>query len=161
MRRIAWFAAVAALATVAVLALTEGVIEIVGFELVIGALVVLAALAVGPLRPARIINRRPLVLSTTASNHPPQLQRLEWMVEFATHAGSVAERRLIPELRALAAERLQDRHGVDLSRQRDQSEALLGPQAWSYLDPERPKPAGEGGLPAKRMDMIVSAIEDL
>lgn len=161
MNRIAWLTAATAVATVVVLALADGVVEIVAFELIVAGLVGAAFLAVGPLRPARIIERSPLKASLAPNHHPPQLQRLEWMVEFATTASADAELRLIPELQDLAAARLQERHAIDPSADRDAAARLLGPKAWPYLDPQRPRRFGRSALSPKQIDVIVSAIEDL
>ena len=161
MTRLAWFTATAAVATVVVLALADGVVEIIAFELIVGGLVATAFLAAGPLRPARILERAPMTAAIGTRNHPPQLQRLEWMVEFATTASADAELRLIPELRELTAARLQQRHGIDLSADRDRAAALLGPEVWPYLDPQRPQRFGRSALSPQQVDVIVAAIEDL
>ena len=161
MNRLAWLTATAAVATVVVLALADGVVEIIAFELIVAGLVVVAFFAVGPLRPAHILERAPMSAAHGTSNHPPQLQRLEWMVEFATTASADAELRLIPELRELTADRLQERHAIDLYTDRDHAAALLGPDVWPYIDPQRPRRFGRSALSPKEVGVIVSAIEDL
>jgi len=161
MNRLAWLTATATVATVAVLALADGVVEIIAFELIVAALVTVGFLAVGPLRPARILERAPVTAALGTSNHPPQLQRLEWMVEFATTASADAELRLIPELRQLAAERLQARHSIDLYTDRDHAAALLGPEVWPYIDPQRPRTFGRSAMSPQEVGVIVSAIEEL
>lgn len=161
MNRLAWLTALATVATVAVLALADGIVEIVGYELIVAGLVAAGFMAVGPLRPARIVERTPITISLAAKNHPPQLQRLEWLVEFATTASADAELRLIPELRGLAAARLEERHGVDLNADPETAAALLGAGAWAYLDPQRPRRFGRSALSTQQLGTIVSAIEDL
>ena len=96
-----------------------------------------------------------------AANHPPQLQRLEWMVEFATTASADAELRLVPELRHLAAARLQERHQIDLHANGTAAADLLGTKAWAHLDPRRPRRFGRSALTTDELDAIVAAIEDL
>jgi hypothetical protein len=160
-RTILALTAVAAIATVVVLALADGVVEIAAFELIVAALVAAAFLAVGPLRPARILERGPLQRAAGPGDHPPQLQRLEWMVEFGTTASADAELRLIPELRSVAAERLTERHRVDIAGDRQAASVLLGPAAWPFLDPERPRRFGRSSLSPTQVDEIVSAIEAL
>jgi hypothetical protein len=151
----------AAIATIVVLALADGVVEIVAFELIVVALVAAAFLAVGPLRPARILERAPLRRSASQLDHPPQLQRLEWMVDFGTTASADAELRLIPELRSVAAERLTERHQVDITEDREAASALLGPVAWPFLDPARPRRFGRSSLSPTQVAEIVTAIEAL
>jgi len=159
-RRVAWITATATLVTIITLLLADGAVEIVLFELIVATLAFTAFLAIGPLRPARIIERTPVTASLSA-NHPPQLQRLEWMVDFATTASADAELRLVPELRELAAARLHERHQIDLSADGTAAADLLGSQAWTYLDPRRPRRFGRSALPADELDAIVAAIEDL
>ena len=161
MKRLVWLTALATIATVVVLGLADGVVEIVAFELIVAGLVAIGFIAVGPLRPAYIIERAPVTASLSPRNHPPQLQRLEWMVEFATTASADAELRLIPELRDLAAARLQEQHGVDLYADRDSAASMLGLEAWVYLDPRRPRQFGRSLVSTEELDFIVSAIEDL
>ncbi len=161
MKRLAWLTALAAAATVGTLALADGVVEIVAYELIVAVLLGTAFLAVGPLRPARIIERTPVTASRVATNHPPQLQRVEWMVEFATTASGDAELRLIPELRDLAAARLQERHGVDLYADQETAASLLGTEAWTYLAPGRPRRFGRDALSPEELELMVSALEDL
>ena len=161
MRVIAWLTAGAAIVVVVILALADGVVEVVAFELIVGALIVAAFLALGPVRPARIIERAPIQASLTATDHPPQLQRLEWIVEFATTASADAELRLIPELRELAAARLQERHRVDIARDPEAAAELIGPQAWAYLDPSRPPQFGRSALEPEQVETIVASIEAL
>lgn len=161
MRTVVSLTAVAAIATVAVLALADGVVEIVAFELIVGSLVAAAFLAVGPLRPARILERAPLRRAAAHIEHPPQLQRLEWMVDFGTTASADAELRLIPELRSVAAERLIERHRIDIARHREEAATLLGPMAWAFLDPMRPRQFGRSSLSPQQVDELVTAIEAL
>ena len=161
MRRLAVITALAAVATVVVLLLGDGVVEIIAYELIVGALLVTAFFAVGPLRPARIIARTPVTPSLIATNHPPQLQRIEWLVEFATTASADAELRLVPELRDLAATRLQERRQIDLYADPTAAAAAIGEPAWTYLDPGRPRRFGRSVVSADEIDSIVSAIEHL
>ncbi|GMQ85148.1 MAG: hypothetical protein BMS9Abin07_0713 [Acidimicrobiia bacterium] len=161
MKRLAWLTALATITTVGVLALADGIVEILAFELIVAGLVAAGFIAVGPLRPAHIAERTPITVSPVAQNRPPQLQRLEWLVTFATTASADAELRLIPELRDLAAARLEQRHGVDLNTDPKTAAALLGTGAWAYLDPQRPGRFGRSGLTPVQLETIVSAIEDL
>lgn len=160
MRRIAWITATATLVTVIALMLADGVVEIVAFEMIVGALAFTAFIAIEPLRPSRILER-PLVLGAPSANHPPQLQRLEWMVEFARTASADAELRLVPELRELAAARLHERHQIDLYADGTAAADRLGAKAWTYLDPHRPRRFGRSALSTDELDVIVSAVEDL
>jgi hypothetical protein len=161
MRRIAWLTAGAVLATVIALLLAEGVVEVVAYELIILALLFAAFFAIGPLRPSEHIEWKPVTAHLTATNVPPQLQRLEWMVDFATTASADAELRLVPELRDLAAARLQERHRLDLYTARDEAAALLGTEVWEHLNPRRPRRFGRSALSLEEVDAIVTAIEEL
>jgi len=160
MRRIAWITATATLATAIALMLADGVLEIVAFELIVAGLAFTAFFAIGPLRPARILERQP-VMGALSPKRPPQLQRLEWMVDFATTASADAELRLIPELREVAAARLLERHQIDLYVDPATAAGLLGDEAWSHLDPGRPRRFGRSSVSTDDLDAIVTAIEDL
>jgi hypothetical protein len=160
-RRIVALTALAAMVTVIVLLLADGVVEVVAFEVIVAVVMGAALLATGPLRPARFVEPPPITASLSVAKAPPQLQRLEWMVEFATTASADAELRLVPELRALAAARLQHHHHVDIDADRERAATLLGADAWAQLDPERPRRFGRSALSLDELDAIVTAIEGL
>jgi hypothetical protein len=131
------------------------------------ALVALAALVVaGALRA--LIEVLPPVRRAPPASPPParastgDLERLDRAVSTATtHAGDL-HLRLRPILREIAAEGLL-RRGVELDAQPEAAQALLAPQTWELVRPDRPRPADAfaPGLPAAQLDAVLDDLEAL
>ena len=98
---------------------------------------------------------------------PPRSQRVG-QLESVARALDLAEasafdlhRVLRPIVREIAAARLA-RHGVSLDRQPERARALLGPQAWELVRPDREAPAGRsdrGGCSRDELRQIVGSLE--
>jgi len=159
-----WVTGIVAAAALAVLLMADGVVEVAGYELLVMGAGGAAVFALVQLKPKESADRTPLIagIGTAKSrNQPPQLMRLEWLVEFASSTSFDTEYRLLPELRAIAARRMQQRHGVDLESQPEEARDLVGEAAWSYLDPHRhPLRTGEG-IELAELDAVVTAVERL
>ncbi len=90
------------------------------------------------------------------------LERLDRAVSSATtHAGDLHVR-LRPILREIAADGLR-RRGVELDGQPDAAQALLAPQTWELVRPDRPRPVDPfaPGLPAAQLDAVLDDLERL
>jgi hypothetical protein len=89
-------------------------------------------------------------------------ERLDRVVSGATsHAGDV-HLRLRPILREIAAEGLR-RRGVELDAQPRAAQALLAPDTWELVRPDRPRPddAFARGLAPARLNAVLDDLEAL
>jgi hypothetical protein len=89
-------------------------------------------------------------------------ERLDRVVSGATsHAGDV-HLRLRPILREIAADGLR-RRGVDLDAQPRAAQALLAPDTWELVRPDRPRPddAFARGLAPARLNAVLDDLEAL
>lgn len=162
MKPLLWVAGAGLVATLAVLLFADGPVEFVGYELLVVAVAAGAFVATAPLLARRGTKAKAIHGSLASTrNHPPQLTRLEWLVEFSVSSSVDAESRLIPELRLLAASRLRDRHGIDLTSEPQRVRAVIGAPAWSILSPDRLPSSDERGIDLADLDEVVSAIESL
>lgn len=162
MKTLLWVAGTALAATLAVLLLADGFVELVGYELLVVAVAVGGVIATAPLLARRGVANKAILGSLASSrSHPPQLTRLEWLVEFSLSSSADAESRLIPELRALAASRLRDRRGIDLMGEPLQARAVIGTAAWAILRPDRTPSSDDRGIELTDLDEAVTAIESL
>jgi hypothetical protein len=157
-------ATAAALALGAALALPR-LGSVVVFEVllaVVGALALrflLPTLGDGPRRARRRRWRR----APDQTPAPAWLLRYQGMVVGAGRDTAATESRLLPELRQLAAERLDALHDVDFTRQPEQARRLLGEAGWSLLRPDWASGRGTwdpGATPAQ-IEAAVAAIEKL
>jgi hypothetical protein len=89
-------------------------------------------------------------------------ERLDRVVSTATtHAGDLHVR-LRPILREIAADGLR-RRGVELDAQPQAARALLAPETWELVRPDRPRPddAFARGLAPARLDAVLDDLEAL
>jgi hypothetical protein len=89
-------------------------------------------------------------------------ERLDRVVSGATsHAGDV-HLRLRPILREIAADGLR-RRGVELDAQPRAAQALLAPDTWELVRPDRPRPddAFARGLAPARLNAVLDDLEAL
>jgi hypothetical protein len=89
-------------------------------------------------------------------------ERLDRVVSGATsHAGDV-HLRLRPILREIAADGLR-RRGVELAAQPRAAQALLAPDTWELVRPDRPRPddAFARGLAPARLNAVLDDLEAL
>ncbi len=162
MKTLLWVTGTALAATLGVLLVADGFVELVGYELLVVAIAVGGVVATAPLIARRAVEPKEILGSFASSRvHPPQLTRLEWLVEFSLSSSVDAESRLIPELRLLAASRLRDRHGIDLTGAPLQARAVIGASAWAILSPDRHPSSGERGIDLADLEEAVTAIESL
>jgi len=137
------------------------------FVIVIGALVVrllVRAVVASVSRPGPLAFDQALV-------RPPEQEvarasepdRIRFEVGSATHRAMELHQQVRRRLRALAADRLEAAHGVDLDRDPDQAERLLSAEAWDLLRPNREAPEDRfgPGLPIDAIDRIVTSVEGL
>jgi hypothetical protein len=134
------------------------------YLLAVGTLALLLAIArtLGTLpreRPTR------LDAAPAASNRQPrprELVKLEREVGLSTETAFDAYYRLRPTVRRVAAARLRLR-GIDLDSPSGSAEALLGPETWDLVRPDRPRPRDHDapGLPLERIAAAVGAVEEL
>lgn len=87
------------------------------------------------------------------------LEELEHAVDFSLGTAFDVHFRLRPHLRRVAAYRLAA-HGITLDHQPERARALLGPEAWELVRPERPEPETRGarGLDLARLKRILEAL---
>jgi len=81
--------------------------------------------------------------------------QLEWSLGSREHADRV----LRPRLARLAAERLQQRHGLDLVQRPDRARLLLGEPAWQALRPA--DGSGAGLVDAAAVARVLTSLEQL
>ena len=89
-------------------------------------------------------------------------ERLDRVVSAATsHAGDLHVR-LRPILREIAADGLR-RRGVELDAQPQAAQALLAPETWELVRPDRPRPDDPfaRGLAPARLDAVLDDLEAL
>lgn len=162
MKTLLWVTGTALAATLGVLLFADGFMELVGYELLVVAIAVGGVVATAPMLARRAVEPRAILGSFASSRvHPPQLTRLKWLVEFSISSSVDAESRLIPELRTLAASRLRDRHGIDLTGEPLQARAVMGASAWAILSSDRHSSSDKRGINLADLDEAVTAIESL
>lgn len=90
------------------------------------------------------------------------LEELEHAVDFSLGTAFDVHYRLRPHARRIAAHRLAVR-GVDLDRQPRRASALLGPEAWELVRPDRPEPEDRSarGLDLDRIRRLVEGLDAL
>jgi hypothetical protein len=99
---------------------------------------------------------------TAAGELSGDRERLDRIVSAATsHAGDL-HLRLRPILREIAADGLR-RRGVDLDAQPQAAQALLAPDTWELVRPDRPRPgdAFARGLAPARLNAVLDDLEAL
>jgi hypothetical protein len=104
--------------------------------------------------PVRLGRRRPAPQQRAAG-----LEEIERAVDFAVWNAADLRRRLRPLLREIAAHRLRSRRGVDLERNPEAAERVLGPVTWSLLSGDS-EPADRRG-PGARPDQLREAVDRL
>lgn len=94
---------------------------------------------------------------------PADLDSLQLAVELAMTSEFDRHYRLRPVMVDIAAGLLARRHGVDLFHDQERTSALLGPQLWELVRPDRPEPPGRGRRELDRTELarMVDALEGL
>lgn len=85
---------------------------------------------------------------------PASYVRLRQNVRWATNAPPQLSEQLHRTIRALTADRLATAHGVDLTADSQQAQALLGPELWAVVTATGPPT----GLDAQALDRLTRAI---
>lgn len=156
--------AVSAALVAIVLLWSDGLIEFTGYQLV---LLMLVAIAIPRLRPSSPgeDDAPPRARRSRRAERlaPRQLEKIERLVMFSRSRAFDAEWRLIPFLRSLADERLEARHGFDLTGDPEVLRNVLGDEAWELLRPTREQPSDRmaAGLTLESLEAAVSAIEEI
>lgn len=96
----------------------------------------------------------------TSHARPASLARVEREVTLATGTAFDVHYRLRPVLQSLAAGLLLPR-GIDPERSPGRAEALVGPDIWELVRPERPAPDDRAapGVPIETIETIVADLE--
>lgn len=94
---------------------------------------------------------------------PPALVVWTGRVNGGTSSARAATLRLVPALQELTALRLADRRGVSPGHDPRAAAAVLGPVAWSLVDPTvaRPVEGNWPGVPLDTLDHLVTTLEHL
>jgi hypothetical protein len=92
---------------------------------------------------------------------PPTLARLEHEVALGVAGSFDLHFRLVPRLRALASGLLSSRSKVSLTSTPEAARALLGPEAWELVRPDREVPRERlgKGIPPPELTHVVDALE--
>lgn len=151
------------------LLLPEGLMALLGFELL---LIVVAWMAIRRIVPS---DRPPETTGVpfvpfwrrnrweAGPMLPLSLRRVERLIRYSERHPHAARHRLLPMLRSLAADRLITNHGVDMFENPDAAAQLLGADAWRVLGPEAPVPPEDAkrGISHEAVDAAISAIEEI
>ncbi|HET7466854.1 MAG TPA: hypothetical protein VFL29_09310 [Candidatus Dormibacteraeota bacterium] len=110
-------------------------------------------------RPPRFWRRR----RAPVIEVPADLESLQLAVQLAMSSEFDRHYRLRPVMVDIAAGLLARRRGVDLFFDRERASALLGPELWELVRPERPEPPGRGRreLDGAALARMVDALEGL
>jgi hypothetical protein len=170
-RRIAVLAGIAALAT---LGLAIALVQRPGdralatdvFVLFLGGLALAVLLRATATAESPLLGPSPLELVLRERPAPrgeiPELERVVRTVSMATQTVFDVHYRLRPLLRDVARHRLA-RRGVDLDTPGGAAETLLGPDAWSLVRPDLPRPRHhfERGIELETLARAVDALEQV
>ncbi len=134
-----------------------------GVLLAVGA-IVLAVLAPRPARPQRSPRRRrqPVRLRRRRDRPAtPDLAAVDRLLSMAVASAEDEYVRLRPLVRDIAAQRLADHTGVRIETAPDTAAAMLGPEVWDVIRPDRKRPPDvhARGIPVERLRPIVEALE--
>jgi hypothetical protein len=135
-----------------------------GVLLAVGA-VVLAVLVPRPDRPDRPPKpaRRPVRLrrARRGGSAAPDLAAVDRLLSMAVSSAEDEYVRLRPLVRDIARQRLADHTGVRLETAPDAAAAMLGPDVWELVRPDRQRPANQHarGIPPARLRAVVEALE--
>jgi hypothetical protein len=92
---------------------------------------------------------------------PASLLRVEREVSMARASAFDVHFRLRPTVWNLATELLAFRRGIDLNRDPEPSQAVLGDDLWELVRPDRPQPPQRDapGIDVERLERVVTALE--
>lgn len=166
-RRIAIVAPAVALGILAglVLARFAGDVVLLAYVLVLGALL-LALLARGlrSLLPPAVRFERLLARPGTQAAGVEQLRTVERDLRLSISSDHDAHSRLRPMVREIVSVRLSRRHGIDLDREPERAEALIGAgRVWELIRPDRDAPEDRlsRGWSRRDMEQLIHELERL
>jgi hypothetical protein len=135
-----------------------------GVLLAVGA-VVLAAVVPRPARPDRLPTRarRPARLRRRRRDRSgtPDLAAIDRLLSMSIASAQDEYVRLRPLVREIARQRLADHTGVRLETAPEAAAAILGPEIWELVRPDRERPADQHarGIAPARLRAMVEALE--
>ena len=102
-------------------------------------------------------------LPVPAVERPAALARLEREVSMAGTASFDVHYRLRPSLVELATGLLFSRRGIDLEREPERAQAVLGDETWELVRPDRPAPLQRhgAGIDPAHLERVVVALEQV
>jgi uncharacterized protein (DUF58 family) len=144
--------------------LAGGVVLLV-YVLGLGALL-LALLLKGlrSLLPPAVRFERLLARPETRAKGVEQLQTVERHLSLSIASDHEVHFRLRPMVREMVSVRLSRRYGIDLDREPERAEALIGAgRVWALIRPDVEAPAGRisRGWPRREMEQLVDELERL
>jgi hypothetical protein len=135
-----------------------------GLLLGVGA-VVLAVIAPRPARPDRPPKPRRRTARLRRSRRDrsgtPDLAAVDRLLSMSVSSAEDEYARLRPLVRDITRQRLADHTGVRLETAPDAAAAMLGPEVWELIRPDRERPADQHarGISPARLRTIVDALE--
>jgi hypothetical protein len=134
-----------------------------GVLLAVGA-VVLAVILPRPARPDRRptrARRRVRVRGRRDRSAMPDLAAIDRLLSMSISSAQDEYVRLRPLVREIARQRLADHTGVRLETSPDAAAAILGPEIWEIVRPDRERPADQHarGIAPARLRAMVEALE--
>lgn len=92
---------------------------------------------------------------------PPSLGRRQNEVALGIGSSVDLHYRLVPRLRTIAAGLLWSRRHVSLTSEQERAAAILGPDAWELVRPDRAAPENRltTGIPPKELAAVIDALE--
>jgi len=138
----------------------------VGLFVLVAVGVELAVRLVGPAAPPRRRSAFAAIAQSSPPEEPSPPEHLEQRrrdVWLAAESVGGWHFRLRPVLREIADGLLEDRHGIGLDDHPEPARAILGPDAWERLRPDRPPPDDRWapGISSSELASLVTRIEEL
>jgi hypothetical protein len=90
-----------------------------------------------------------------------RFERISEMLGWAPLAGRHYEYGVRRVLRELVAQRLAETYRIDLDRNPDAARAVLGERCWPLVDPAQSFHLDESGVDLRRIEHLVSVLEEL
>jgi hypothetical protein len=129
--------------------------------LVCGIALVVAVRAVQRADPAETPLRDRARPTGRTRRPPPSLARLEQLTTLGIASSFDLEYRLLPPLRWITAGLLSSRRRVELERQPEAAQRILGDEAWELVKPGRPAPQDRvsRGITPGELTRVVESLE--
>lgn len=149
------------LVAIGILVFADGTAEVIGFEVVLVVLVLLALITGRPRPKAPEADFR---YRRSRTRHlPPRLLEIEHLVMFSLTSRSDFDHRLLPRLQTLVDDQLRSQRGFGLRDSPERAAEALGEEVWSILRTDR-LPVDDVGVPGPsegELESVVEAIEVL